>query len=337
MIFRPKLLALVKAAFSPDSPAAECLSNQYIFRDIADAMLDYSIVFSAGSIHGDGQILSYSVRTDSWLPEISTPGHVIGYSTVLTGDGRTFVIGGSVYKSNFEGMTVTEPTDRVFSRIDGADWEKMPSLSFARVEFATAIFDDKIFVIGGIGKYGPVDEIEVFSLKERKWSIFQTKLPTKRWNAAYAVVGKEVFVLGGYVSGVDKRLDSECINLETGKFYPMPPLKGRRDIPATVVVGNRFIWMFGGYTTDVPGSSAWLWDNSVEVFDTQNYTFSYPRVCLTGNSHPWISAVVLGEYIMIFGSKTIPVILDTKTLTWHDSNLILPHDIHNIMCTLSCC
>jgi hypothetical protein len=52
-------------------------------------------------------------------------------------------------------------------------WSPIPDMSMKRYAMATAVIDDKIFVIGGRDcSYQPTNRIECFNEKEDEWFVY---------------------------------------------------------------------------------------------------------------------------------------------------------------------
>jgi kelch-like protein 10 len=52
-------------------------------------------------------------------------------------------------------------------------WSPIPDMSMKRYEIATAVIDDKIFVIGGRDcKDEPTNRVECFNDEENKWFVY---------------------------------------------------------------------------------------------------------------------------------------------------------------------
>jgi kelch-like protein 10 len=52
-------------------------------------------------------------------------------------------------------------------------WSPIPDMSMERCDMATAVIDDKIFVLGGrVGIFKPTNRVEYFSDEENEWFVY---------------------------------------------------------------------------------------------------------------------------------------------------------------------
>jgi N-acetylneuraminic acid mutarotase len=51
-------------------------------------------------------------------------------------------------------------------------WSLIPNMSMKRTDMATAVIDDKIFVIGGGDHNGRTNSVECFSDEENEWFVY---------------------------------------------------------------------------------------------------------------------------------------------------------------------
>jgi hypothetical protein len=51
-------------------------------------------------------------------------------------------------------------------------WSPIPDMSMKRCVMATAVIDDRIFVIGGECSYEPTNRVECFNDKEDEWLVY---------------------------------------------------------------------------------------------------------------------------------------------------------------------
>ena len=86
----------------------------------------------------------------------------------------------------------------------GQDWEVITQLPTKRWEFATAVVDDKIYLIGGslfqnnAGPFG-LSTVEMYDPQTNTWQRV-ADMSTPRTNAKAAVVNGTIYVFGGYHS-----------------------------------------------------------------------------------------------------------------------------------------
>ena len=175
------------------------------------------------------------------------------------------------------GLLTTVLLFMVVSNADANKWQVISELPTQRTDFATAIVDGKIYLIGGTpfqnrrGPYG-LSTVEVYDPGTNTWQQL-TDMPTPRSGAKVAVVDKKIYVLGGYV-GKDNLLVNRK-HLKVVEMYdPTTDTWIRKQdmpIPRTqfgigVVAGK--IYAIGGYlhARDKKPEDPWRID-LVEVYD----------------------------------------------------------------------
>jgi hypothetical protein len=51
-------------------------------------------------------------------------------------------------------------------------WSPIPDMSMERCKMATAVIDDKLFVIGGVNHNGITCRVECFNDEENEWFVY---------------------------------------------------------------------------------------------------------------------------------------------------------------------
>jgi kelch-like protein 10 len=102
----------------------------------------------------------------------------------ITFHGCVYAIGGFTFvRSNFIDLSRGEKYDP-----ETDTWSPIPDMSMVRREKATAVIDDKIFVIGGrVGKFQTTNRVECFSDEENEWRE-ATGMIEARWDHNAVVV-----------------------------------------------------------------------------------------------------------------------------------------------------
>jgi S-methylmethionine-dependent homocysteine/selenocysteine methylase len=68
------------------------------------------------------------------------------------------------------GYTYTSSGEKYDPETD--TWSPIPDMSMERHDTATALFDNKIFVIGGSNNNGPTNRVECFNDEENEWFVY---------------------------------------------------------------------------------------------------------------------------------------------------------------------
>ena len=131
-------------------------------------------------------VYSYNVQNGKWTQTASLNRYRAGCCLVAHED-RLYALGGDA--NSFYHQTV-----EVF---DGSHWKLGTNMLHRRTEFATVIFNDKLYVIGGkCNKNKYYREVEVYDFKEKKWN-YAASLNVPRAKHGACVVQGKIYVVGG--------------------------------------------------------------------------------------------------------------------------------------------
>ncbi|KAF4744108.1 Leucine-zipper-like transcriptional regulator 1, partial [Perkinsus olseni] len=168
----------------------------------------------------------------------------------------------------------------------GCTAEKAMELPGDRSGAASVVYNDALYVLGGYGGSGRLDDLFKFDFNTRLWSQVHTKgeTPTGRENNGAVVIKNNMYLFGGY-SGYNWLNDFHCFNFDTSTWAPVEVKAGSP--PSTrfgyvsSVHGSVF-FVFGGYD-----GQTWL--NDMHEFDVDEGTWSQTHVqgyIPTGRSCP---------------------------------------------------
>lgn len=135
----------------------------------------------------------YSPDTKNWSKAASMPTSRFSLSIVKAVDGRLFAIGGRDAEPIPTPMSVVE----VFDTTKGA-WSVGPTLKLARYWFGATLGNDaRVYVAGGIGDSGFLDDVEVLDQAGGGWTALQSMPEARAWIASALGSDGRIFVLGG--------------------------------------------------------------------------------------------------------------------------------------------
>lgn len=134
---------------------------------------------------------SYDVKTGAWerLPALPRP---LNHVNVAAWEGDVYVLGG---KTDELTRGVTSPNAWRYD-VDAREWDRLPALPTSRGSAATAVVDDRIYVIGGYNLNMPTDAVESFDPRTETWRE-HAPMPTPRDHVDAAVWDGEIYVFGG--------------------------------------------------------------------------------------------------------------------------------------------
>jgi N-acetylneuraminic acid mutarotase len=204
---------------------------------------------------------------------------------------------------------------------------------FQRYGHTVASYEEDIYLFGGRNDRTPCNCLYKFSTNTLKWSKPKVTgdVPGKRDGHSACVIGKYMFVFGGYEDAVERfaqevfRLDLETMHWELMECNGQPPI--HRDFHSATPVGKN-MYIFGGRST----LSAHGFDMGQDVYshkvcylDTVTFTWHMPRIQTPApagrRSH---SALSINNNILIFGGyngrseKHMNDLwsLDTESMSW---------------------
>jgi N-acetylneuraminic acid mutarotase len=183
-------------------------------------------------------------------------------------------------------------------------WQAKKNMPTPRGGFASAVVNDKIYVIGGTPANSKVEE---YDPKTDKWTQ-KADLPTPRAQLSASVVNGKVYAIGGGLVGfvsewAPKGLDTvEEYDPATDKWTKKADMPTGRSWLTTVTVSGK-IFAIGGYAGSPPQNER-TYLSTVEVYDpatnrwTKGSDMPTPR-CL-------LSASVVDGKIYAIGGFTWP-------------------------------
>jgi N-acetylneuraminic acid mutarotase len=138
-------------------------------------------------------------------------------------------------------------------------WVSKEPMPTARADFGIAVYQNKIYCIGGYSPYHDTGANEVYNPAMNSWEA-KVPLPTARWSAAANVVNGKIYVIGGRTTNdtslflnITEVYNPETDSWETKTASPLPVVT-----PASAVIDNKIY---------VLGSSPLYWQTFIEVYD----------------------------------------------------------------------
>ncbi|XP_033124819.1 kelch-like protein 28 [Anneissia japonica] len=181
--------------------------------------------------------------------------------------------------------------------INTKEWVEVAPLSFRRLDYATAVHDRKLYVIGGTktkirsckgSVHRELDSsVERWNPETNAWTPVANMLRCRSHHASAVFHGK-IYALGGY-DGETYMRSVECYCPLTNQWSLSPPmLKSRSFFRA--VVANGMLYVIGGCGQDI---------NSVERFDPDSETWE--MVSPMADKRIDFGVAVLHNYIYVVG------------------------------------
>lgn len=259
--------SLAAAAFSPECPAQEAFSNQYILRDVFDLIKpDINFILFVGSPHPNSTWI-YRVCKNEWSRGLDLPS-----SCDLLA--LAWCDGGIVSMNNIQASTI--PTNCFSLKLPTFEVDDLSPMTTRSLFPGLAVVDDNLFVFGGFdGQGGVSDTYSVYSIKKKEWEL--SPLASRRMlcrnnELSTAVIGNKIYLIGGHNyegCGCQALANFHMLDTKSRTWTVLPPMKCPRSDCGTAVIDERFIMVFGGFSY----SPCTMLD-SVEMFDTQKNEWS---------------------------------------------------------------
>ncbi|XP_077295644.1 kelch-like protein 1 isoform X2 [Arctopsyche grandis] len=251
-----------------------------------------------------GKIEIYDAKNDIWSTYHNLNNKTTSFEAVVLKN-KLITLGG----------VIDDKTTNKASCFDLATKEtrELKAMQEERLDFAATVIDDQVFVIGGKNnKYKVLNSVERYDLVTNTWTNVAHML-TPRYNHVIAVVGKEIYAIGG--SDEKNTLNTmEIYDTQQDKWTVAPPMKEKRSVCAAVVMGDH-IYAIGGFD----GYSEL---KSVERFDIKSHTWT--SVANIPEKNWGQKAFAFDEKIICVGGEYSKSVLkyDPATDKWTDHGTI---------------
>jgi N-acetylneuraminic acid mutarotase len=235
---------------------------------------------------------------DSWETMASMPTARMGPGLAVV-NGKIYAIGGY----NGSHVNINEMYNPAANT-----WITKKSMPTLR-SFATAVFHNKIYCIGGADGLN-----EVYDPATDTWETKQP-MPTPRSALSASVVNDKIYLIGGFVPSSIGLPQPERTNLNemydpvTDSWTTMAPLPTDVAYTISTVVDNK-IYVFGN-----TGEG----NNQVQIYDPQTNTWRYgPSVpySVAYGAGAATTGVCAAKKIYLIGGGSINQIFDPETETW---------------------
>ena len=245
------------------------------------AVVDGKIYVMGGYVGKDNQgvnlkhlkaVEMYDPETDTWVrkQDMSIPCKEFGIGVVA---GKIYAIGGYVHPRDQKPEAPLR-IDLVEVYDPASDtWTKRSDMPTRRSEVKTAVVQNAIYAIGGVGwpqvgnHGGPfLGTIEVYEPRINRWTK-KPDMPNLRARFSTVVVGGKIYLIGGFTVQAGGATvgewfaSTEVYDPIMEKWHLIPEVPTVR-LPFAVAAVNGKIYVFGGDDKD------WELSPTVEVFDT---------------------------------------------------------------------
>lgn len=237
----------------------------------------------------------YDPATNTWEIRTSIPTPVADLSASVV-NGKIYLMGGKVYSSTAPYYIETD-INQVYD-IATNTWSTNTSMPIAVQGYASAVVDNRIYVIGGSKVYSDGSltlsgATQIFDLQTGVWSTGKSLTNTVSYGAAVATSGfmapTRIYYFGGYLGN---RFNDEV------RVYDIDQNSwtNSTDLPNTcgylgVAVTNDLIYVIGGYDGETWLSSNWLFKPldygkvppKIQITSPENKTYTDIEIAYTTN------------------------------------------------------
>jgi N-acetylneuraminic acid mutarotase len=232
----------------------------------------------------------YDIAADKWslgpaLPEVNNHG------VAAAVDGVIYLLGGQIDPN-------TAYVDTVYALDTKAaepKWVQKANMPTKRSAGAAAVFDGKIYVVGGRPPQG--HDFAVYDPKTDKWEKLPD-LPSQRNHIAVELIGGKIHVVGGRLGGgfqSDKTAAHEVFD-PVAKTWSVkaPMLKPRSGINSTMAFGCMHVWggeeqagVFPDHDYYDPRTDKWtkLPNMAIPIHGVTGATFANGLIYVTGGGN----------------------------------------------------
>ncbi len=214
----------------------------------------------------------YYPEKDSWEkgPKIPEDRRRGGAGAVLYED-KIYLVGGIEYGH-------TSGTCNYFDSYDleSRQWETHTKAPHLRDHFPAVVVGDKLYCVGGrntsvhhpdnFGAFfaATIPQIDVFDFNENQWYTLPEELPFPTAAGGLVVLGDKLLYIGGECEWPNASFQTQCLNIETGKWEQLASLVTGRHGSSAIRYDNK-IYLAAGSSNKGGGNM-----NSIEVFSEEH-------------------------------------------------------------------
>ena len=272
--------------------------------------LAFALVFlTASYIVVANPVWATSLSENTWIIKAPLPEAIAGCKSTVV-DGKIYVMG---VAHNYE----YDPMLNV--------WTARSPMPTPRSDFGLAVYEHKIFAIGGLYENKFSSANEVYDTLNDTWETMSS-MPTARSGIGANTVNGEIYVTGGdnytggYVGFLNALPTNEVYNISNNSWTTRQPMPYPVYSYACAVLGDK-IYFMGGTNRTIPSKLT-------QIYYTQNDTWSFgadlPTAVLgaaasaTGSMAPERIYVVGGVPYVVIDVQALSdnQVYDPKTNTW---------------------
>jgi hypothetical protein len=217
-------------------------------------------IYIVGGMHGGypkelphENIWIYYPETDKWEKGAIIP------EARRRGCGGVAVYNDKIYYACGIKFGHTSGTTNMFDSYDlkTGKWEELTEAPHIRDHVHAIIANDKLYVIGGRNSSfhykdnftaffsATIPYVDYYDFKENRWVTMEEQLPVPTGAGGIAKIENNLIFMGGEGSKPQAYSETQCLDLETGKWSQLAPMHTGRHGSAAAVINNE-IYMAAG-------------------------------------------------------------------------------------------
>lgn len=149
--------------------------------------------YGSGGYYNTFEVYDPDLDTWEYIPSMTTKRTGLG---VVAVDGKIYAIGGCQGGTLNAAVATVEAFD-----IATQEWTTKRPMPNARCAFGIAVYNNKIYVFGGINGSILYNTVLVYDPATDSWETKTTTMPTTKFGFGAAVVGSNIYLVNGKVSG----------------------------------------------------------------------------------------------------------------------------------------
>ncbi len=265
--------------FDPETNSWETKGKSPIEIHHFQAIVNEDAIYMVGAMTGGyptevplENIWIYYPETDAW-----EKGPVIPESRRRGGAGSV-IYNNKIYMVCGIEFGHTSGTNNYFDSYDllTGEWEILTKAPHVRDHFPAIVVDDRLYCVGGrntsvhttdnFGAFfmATVPYVDVYDFKEEKWYILQEEIPWPTAAGGLVHIDNKLIYMGGEGAFKQAYNQTQCLDLETGKWSQLAPLyRGRHG--SSAILYNNNIYIAAGSPVRGGGNLT-----SIEVFSAEH-------------------------------------------------------------------
>jgi N-acetylneuraminic acid mutarotase len=204
-------------------------------------------------------LASANVATDSWASKTSMQVARGGLGVAVV-KGKIYAIGGSTESGKWPVTNEFVSTNEEYDP-ETDTWTYKKPMPTPRYCFGIAVYENKIYCIGGRTDDGVTGANEVYNPETDTWET-KEPMPTVRVGLEANVVNGKIYLIGG------SQNVNEVYDLETDSWTTRESMPTRVSMYASAVVGSK-IYVMGGFA-----GAPIFWSNLNQIYDTETDSWS---------------------------------------------------------------